>query len=477
MNTLKYFLLLLTPVLWMACNKKLDLAPENTVVDKDVFKTEAGTEQALAEAYFNLFKASTGGLAYIFGDFTTPSVFHSEFYNVYDNGEAIPADGSVQSTWTGYFKTINIANNVVDRIGKFSAFNQDKQNQFIAEAKFIRAFAYLELLKMFGDGALSGDMEGLGLPLQLTPFEGYNTGEVVPRSTNGQIYDQIVSDLKEIGPFLLDKFNPDLKTRSRATKGAANALLARCYLYMHKYPGAAEAAKLVLDQQPGTYMLTNNLLQLFPPNPDGGAKTLTSEYIFAFPISQMVSSSTSMNNNLANGYYFKRSFWINKSFISEFEPGDLRVSQLIFPGDQIYNIEHFNEFTTFKFNNPNGRDNVPMIRLAEVMLTRAEALARTTSGINDEAVSLLNTVRTRSLPSATPFVASDFPNADALVERILDERKFELAFEGFYRYDLIRTGKPLHTPDLPEAKKVLPIPQIEIDISDRIIKQNPGYLQ
>jgi hypothetical protein len=74
-------------------------------------------------------------------------------------------------------------------------------------------------------------------------------------------------------------------------------------------------------------------------------------------------------------------------------------------------------------------------------------------------------------------VASDFANADALVERILEERKFELAFEGFYRYDLIRTGKPLHTPDLPETKKVLPIPQLEIDISDGIIKQNPGYLQ
>jgi hypothetical protein len=191
----------------------------------------------------------------------------------------------------------------------------------------------------------------------------------------------------------------------------------------------------------------------------------------------MVSSSTSANNNIANGYFFKRDFWINKAFINEFEPGDLRVSQLMFPGDQTYNIEHLNELTTFKFNNSFGRDNVPMIRLAEVMLTRAEALARTSSNVNEEAVGLLNTVRSRSLPSATPFVTTDFANPDALVERILKERKFELAFEGFYRYDLIRTGKPLHTPDLPENKKVLPIPQIEIDISNDIIKQNPGYLE
>ena len=383
----------------------------------------------------------------------------------------------MQATWTGYFKTINIANNVIDRIARYSSYAQEKRDQFTAESKFIRAFAYLELLKMFGDGALSGNMEGPGLPLQLTPFEGYNTGQVIPRSTNGEVYEQIVSDLKAIGPALLDKFNADLQTRTRATKGAANALLARCYLYMHKYPEAAEAAGLVLDQQPGVYTLTTNLLQLFPPNPDGTAKSLTPEYVFAFPVSQMVSSSTSMNNNLANGYYYKRSFWINKSFISEFEPGDLRVSQLIYPGDQTYNVEHFNELTTFKFNNQFGRDNVPMIRLAEVILTRAEALARTSSQISEEAVTLLNQVRARSLPSAAPFEVTDFPNPDALVERILQERKFELAFEGFYRYDLLRTNKPLRVPDLPEGKKVLPVPQIEIDISNNVLKQNPGYLQ
>ena len=86
MTTSKCLWLLMTPLLFLACNKKLDLAPEDTVVDREVFKTEAGTEQALAEAYYNLFQSSTSWLAYTFGDFTTPILFHSEYYNVYDNG-------------------------------------------------------------------------------------------------------------------------------------------------------------------------------------------------------------------------------------------------------------------------------------------------------------------------------------------------------------------------------------------------------
>lgn len=474
MKRSSFILLLSLPLLIAACNKKLDLEPENTLVDRDVFRTESGTEQALAEAYFNLLKAVTSNIAYVFGDFTTPTLLHGTYYNIYYNGEATPSDEAVTAVWTAYYKAINTANNVATNIPLYATYSENTKNQFIAESKFIRAYAYLDLLKMFGEGALTGNMDGLGLPLQLTPFEGYNTGDVIPRSSNGEVYSHIVQDLKDILPLLPDNHNTDVKTRARATKGSVNALLARCYLYMHKYAEAGETAKAVLNKQPDIYAITTDLRKLFPEN-TGTSQVLTPEYVFAFPVSQMVSFSTYTNNNIGNSYYFKNSFWINPAFISEFETGDLRVSQLMFKGDQIYNVNRLNDFTTFKFNNSNGRDNVPLIRLPEMMLTRAEALARTT-GVTTEAVSLLNEVRTRSLPSATPFTVNDFTDPAALVEKILLQRKFELAFEGFHRYDLIRTGKPLRVPDLSDKKKVLPIPQLEIDISNGVIKQNSGYV-
>lgn len=467
-----YFLALFLMVI--SCNKKLDIAPENTLVERDVFKTEAGAEEALSEAYFNFLEAETGYFAYTFGDFTTPLLNKSVNYNIYDLGEATPVDYDVVNTWTAFFKAVNTANNIITKIPEFAKFSEEKQKQFIAEGKFIRAFSFLNLLCLYGDGALSGNMSGLGLPLQLKPFEGYNTGEIIPRSANEEVYKQIIKDLQESIVDLPEKQADDLKTRSRATKGAAFALLARVYLYMGNYAESASAAKSVLDLVPSVYSLTPGLLDLFPSNPTGVAKSFTSEYIFGLPVSQLVSKSTSLSNGIGDSYFYKRSYWINPDFINEFDSGDLRMSQLIWKGDSVYNPNRRNEKTTFKFNNNFGRDNVPLIRLAEVILTRAESLART-KGINEESIDLLNSVRSRSLPLAAPYVANDFANGDDFIRKILQQRKFELAFEGLYRYDLIRTGQPLHNPDIPENKKVLPIPQVEIDISHGLINQNSGY--
>lgn len=457
-----------------SCNKKLDIAPENTLVDKEVFKTQSGAEQALSEVYFNFLSAETNYFSYTFGDFTTPLLNKTAYYNTYDLGDATPTDGYVVNTWTDFFKAINSANNVIAKLPLYAKFPEASQNQFVAEAKFIRAFSFLNLLGYFGDGALTGNMSGPGLPLQLTPFEGYNTGEIIPRSTNGEVYAQIIKDLKEASDALPERFPDELKTRSRATKGAAFALLARTYLYMHDFENAAVYSKKVLDLEPSVYTLASNLLQLFPANPDGDPKSFSTEYIFGLPVSQMVSNRTSLTNGISGTYYFKRSYWINDEFINEFELGDLRLSQLIWKGDTIYNTNMLNAKTTFKFNNNFGRDNVPMIRLAEMILTRAEALANV-SGVNEESVQLVNRIRKRSVPSAIDYLVSDFGSKQDLIDTILKQRKFELAFEGLHRYDLIRNQLPLHNPDIPANRKVLPVPQIEIDISNNVIQQNSGY--
>lgn len=461
-------------IIAFSCNKQLDLAPGNTVVEKDVFKTEAGSEQALSEVYYNFLKSVTNYFSYVYGDYTTPILNSSTNQNNYVLGQATPSDYYVVNTWTSYFKTINSANNIIVKIPEFANYDLQKQKQFIAEAKFVRAYCYLNLLCLYGDGALSGNPDGLGLPLQLTPFEGYNTGEIIPRSTNLQVFEQIIKDLTEAAADLQEKFPDDLKTRSRATKGAAWALLARTLLYKHAYEQAAVVAKKVLDLSPAVYSLTADVGKLFPFNPEGATRPFTAEHIFGLPVSFLVSSSTSLDNSIGSTYYYKRSFWINPGFMNEFETGDLRLTQLIWKGDSVYNPNMYNEKTTFKFNNRYGRDNVPMIRFAEIMLIRAECLARV-SGVNDEAIQLLNQVRKRSLPTAVDYEASSFASQQALVDTILKERTLELAFEGLHRYDLIRTGKPLHDPDIPENRKVLPVPQVEIDISHGLIQQNSGY--
>jgi len=242
---------------------------------------------------------------------------------------------------------------------------------------------------------------------------------------------------------------------------------------MRRYEDAAAAAKSVIDKS-DIYSLTTDLRQLFPPDPGAGtAQALSPEYVFALPVSQAVSPSTTLSYGPGFSYYFKNNYWIDPGFVASFESGDLRVSLLMYKGDTVYNYRP-GYLTTYKFNNPSGRDNISLIRLAEIMLTRAEALART-AGINDASISLLNAVRSRSVPDAAPYVAADFSDGASLVDKILQQRDFELAFEGHHRYDLLRTGRPLRDPDLPADRKVLPIPQSEIDISNGMIKQNKGY--
>src|SRR5690606_4089993 len=123
---IRFTIILFLLTVFSACDKQLDLAPENTLVEKDVFKSDAGADQALAEGYYSLMQAVTGSIAYMFGDFTTANLKHSSFYDSYDRGEITPADESVLSVWTAYFKAINMANNLISNIPLYGDFDPVK---------------------------------------------------------------------------------------------------------------------------------------------------------------------------------------------------------------------------------------------------------------------------------------------------------------------------------------------------------------
>lgn len=124
-------------------------------------------------------------------------------------------------------------------------------------------------------------------------------------------------------------------------------------------------------------------------------------------------------------------------------------------------------------------DNGPIMRVTEVYLNKAEALVKSTNTVNADAILLLNPLLLRAgLPAVA---AADFADANALLNRILLERRKELAFEGHRRMDLLRNGLPLRTTGTGAAtskpgdpKVVLPIPQRDIDLGASL-PQNPGY--
>jgi len=322
----------------------------------------------------------------------------------------------------------------------------------------------------FGDGALMNKPNGPGVVLYLEHYDGFDRDkDIRPRNTNEEVYQQIIKDLEEAIVDLPESNDvTEVEARvSRANKTICEALLARTYLYKHDFTKAAEMAQTVLGKT--EYMLETDLLMVFPPNQNDAVIPFSKEHIFGFPVSSNGGNWQFGGNSI---YYSFNNFWYSEDFNATITDTDERRTKLIRTainsGNTIY--------VTNKYPNSNGRDNMTMIRLSEMILTRAEALVVGSGQITVEAVNLLNEVYLRANPTESGFTSDDFSSVQELVEAIWLERSKELCFEGLQRFDQLRTGRPLYNADLAENKKALPIPLREVEITNGVLKQNEGYL-
>lgn len=455
---------------FISCDSQLDLAPTDILVEESVFSDIQTAESALADIYNKLFVAATGPTLVV-ADASVEylGLQDNSSYHNYSGDNLSATDWQVENIWMRFYEVINVSNVFIDKIPIYGTYKEEIEKQHMAEAKFNRAYSYLMLLNYYGDGSLIGNFEGLGVPLQLTPYEGFTDADLLPRSTNGQIYDQIILDLNEAIVDLPVIHTDEIKTRARATKATAYALLSRVYLYKRDYQNCVDAANQMLTYP--IYNLDPDLLNLFPSNPSGTTSFFSDEVIFGFPVS-------SNNGNFQFGthsiYYRNKYQWADADFINSMDPNDKRRTKLIYQGNPLITnpITKF-EKTTFKFNNPDQRDDIHVIRLAEILLNKAEALAQL-NGVNIESITILNQIKERSGISLVDM--SDFNSKEELLEELHQERYIETAFEGRGRFDFLRTDRNLRNPNQSENKKVFPIPQHDIDLSQGILVQNPGYL-
>lgn len=452
-----------------SCDSQLDIAPTDILTEKEVFSDKTTAESALAGVYNKLYNASVGP-THVIADASLPYVGlpQNSSYGFYFDGTLVSDDSNVENIWQRYYETINLANVFIDRIPEVGTYEETIENQHVAEAKFTRAYSYWALMSFYGSKSLIGNPEGLCVPLQLTPYNGFNTSDLIPRSTNAQVYAQIVKDLTEALPDLPIIQANDLKTRARATKGTAQALLSRVYLYNKEYELCVTASNEVLSNS--NYELVGDLLQVFPENTAGTTSSFSKETIFGFPVS-------GNNGNYQFGphfiYYYNKNYWVDNDFINSMDVNDKRRTELLFQGNPfITNPNTKDKITTFKFNNLDQRDDIQVLRFAEIMLNKAEALAQL-NGVSSESVDLLNEIKERS--GLDPVSVSDFSTKEQLLSALYRERYVETAFEGRARFDFIRTNRPLRNANLTEDQKTFPIPRREIELSEGALVQNPGY--
>ena len=457
-NTYKYTLLFASAVLSVAssCKKALEIAPVNTIEQGNALRSSKDVEAALVGSYSALGSRNLyGGRPFLMADFlaNTDAI---EWYGTYAeltqtiNKSLLKTNTFVNNVWADGYTAINDANNVLAAIDKVDA---TKKSKVEGEAKFIRGSVYFDLVRLFGKAYNDGSPStNPGVPIVLSPTVNITDGSYVSRANVAAVYAQAIADLTDAEAKL------PATNGFFATKFAAAGMLARIYLQMGNYAAAGAAANRVITS--GNYNLTSTFISAFPKMPESGNSGQpadnTKEDVFAIQV-RTLTGFNGYNEFYASSTYGGRGdaviskAWIDRTYSTD----DDRINAFYDDGDMF----------TSKFGNQYG--NVPIIRLAEMYLIRAECNVRLNPAApigGQTPLQDLSVIRDRAGLTTTTATLTD----------ILTERKLELAFEGFTLHDAKRTQTNIGSIQWNANQLVFPIPQIEIDANKNIV-QNPGY--
>lgn len=406
------------------------------------------------------------------------SVNDASFFNNFDNYTASSTDGQIADFWAGQYQTINFANQVLDNVPNIS-MDANLKNRYLAEAKFIRAYAYFRLVRAFGDVPLR-----LNVPKDATEYN-------KPRTPKAEVWAAVEQDLTDAAATLPQSYGA--ADAGRITKGAALALHAKVAMYQQKWADVLNYTNQVMGLG---YSLFPNYEQLFRTNNENN-----SESVF-----EIQSDLVKGNGDASNSQYSQvqgvrgangGGWGFNVPTLdlaNAYEPGDpRRDATIIFRGETtpegdaidavgdnpMYNQKSYVPFSQWVSGfNEGVQQNIRVIRYADVLLMNAEAANET--GNSAQAIASLELVRARAragnaaiLPKVTTT------DKAALQAAIWKERRVEFAMEFDRYFDVIRQGRgtAVFGPKGWKAGKneVWPIPQAEIDLSAGVLTQNPGY--
>lgn len=448
-------IILIISIIGPGCKKLLDLKSPNEAGDGDIFTSVDGLRNARIGMY-NTLQARDyyGGYFPLIADCYTDNGTTGG-YDVIDLNEIsyrslTPSNIYITQSYNAIYNTIYTANKIIENIDNVPGLESEEHDNTLGEALFVRALADFDLLRFWGEHWNKSSQYGISIVNNTD-----NGKSPVARSTVEESYQQIFGDLNQ-SLSLLNTYNGN----QYISTAAANALLARVYLYHGDMTEAADAATQVIDD--GTYSLfgSDDFTKIY-------TNKLTDESIFELKFDAQNQSAYNAitylrDDALRSDVIFLASADLNTFF--ESRPDDKRSSLVDFINNDV-SIEP--DGRSQKYRGETAKDNdAYVLRLAEMYLIRAEALGKT-EGLAD-----LNTIRTSRGMSA--LTSADVPDDDTYLDAILDERRAELNFEGHRLFDLARTGKVeeyLGT----GVNPIMPIPQREIAATNGVVEQNPGY--
>lgn len=375
-------------------------------------------------------------------------------------------ENGTSACWSYAYYTIARANNVINNIDKTDLKGASKQdaNNVKAEALFMRALSHLDLVITYAQ-PFSYEPDGLGVPVDTVTVNGEPA-----RNTVREVYAQIESDLLLAESLMADNYARTGVDDAAAvvSKQAIQALLSRVYLYMEQWQKSADYATKVINS--GKYSLVGadayKAMWSAAVAPKGG------EIIFEVYGSSKndywdESGWTHLPYILDRGNDGSADVCATKDLVSLYEEGDVRAS--------LYELSN-GDYFVLKYKGKESavprQVNVPILRLAEMYLNRAEAISNgaVISGVSARAdLQAIASKRGATVPEKF---------------NVFDERRKELAFEGHIVYDYARCKKSLTRVDFDDVKNkdvafpsymwAMPIPKRELEANANMV-QNPGY--
>jgi hypothetical protein len=402
----------------------------------------------------------------------------------YDNFGFTTTGSELASWWATLYEGIKRTNVVIEKVPGIE-MDATLKSRYIAEAKFLRGLYYFDLVRAWGGVPL---VTALNPPIKLE------------RSSKEDIYKQIEEDLLAAITDLTEKTDIPPAELGRATKGAAKALLAKVYLFKGDFPNAEKYAMEIINSE--IYGLEPDFINANGVNGEHGIESV-------FEIGAL-GVEAEAGNQYANVQGVRgtpnRGWGFNRpapDLRNSFEAGDPRLKGtiidlgdvldgVVIAGDgltpdvttdangNILETECYNRKVWTPGNDVPSQwnHNRRILRYADVLLMAAEALNENNKP--GEALIYLNKVRERAR-QGDPSILPDVTTTDKteLRNKILTERRHELAMEGHRFWDLVRTGKAADVLGPLGFKtgqhELLPIPQSEIDISQGSLLQNPNW--
>lgn len=466
-------------LLW-SCDDFLD-EQVFTQYDPEAFlQTESGINSVLNAAYSQM-KLSTGQRErmYTFNEFTGDIMWiwgggFEAIAEVFMSYSWDPSTPQLRGPWQQYYQGIRNANSLLDNIDKVTVLTDARVTALTSEAKFIRAACYVYLWELFGP-----------VPLIITASD----LNLEPSRATQQEFDSfIIEELQSAANGL-----PVTQNQwGKATKGAALALLGKYYMNTHQWQQAADIYQQVMDLNQYELFSGDVANQFAVENEENDEVILTSPGLtnlhgnafmaHAFPPRYPIQS---------NWQNYGAQYCVFNNWVLTYHTDDERLGWFLFEYTDVNGASQDlldpnssgRAVRCFKYvPDPDGMsqshgNDIPMIRYAEVLLYRAEALNEL-NGPNQESVVLINLIRERA--GVPLYDISDFPDKEIFRDAILDELGWEFVAEGKRRLDLIRHGKLISRANQRGASNAsdhmirFPIPSDEINTNPQL-EQNPGY--